>query len=505
MFRAILNPFRHLFAGQAKIMATDGQPTAAGLSTALVWLRRDLRLSDNAAIAAASEAADQIALAFVFDQDILDLLPRYDRRVDFIYRSLQELDAELRKSGAGIHVVHGRPIEQIPALAAKIDAKRVFAARDYEPQAIERDQNVKNQLEKIGHSLTLVRDHVVFENHELQTGSGNPYTVFTPYKKKWLATFTPDLVKAAKPLKRAQLSQKTVKKIPTLKSLGFERTNLDELGIQAGESAATDLLRQFKGRISKYADQRDFPGVKGPSYLSVHFRFGTLSIRKAVATAVNADKNQQNKGAQTWLSELIWRDFYFQILANFPHVVSSCFKAPYDKIKWRDDQKLFQAWCTGQTGYPLVDAAMAQINETGYMHNRLRMVVASFLCKDLGISWQAGEHYFALKLNDFDLSANNGGWQWAASSGCDAQPYFRIFNPVTQSQKFDPNGKFIRRYLPELSALTDKQIHAPWLIDDAQLKAQGITLGQDYPRPVVDHALARQETLARYEIVKSKP
>ena len=257
-------------------------------------------------------------------------------------------------------------------------------------------------------------------------------------------------------------------------------------------------------RIEHYGHARDFPAIKGPSYLSVHLRFGTVSIRLLARTA-HAMHVQGISGAMAWLNELIWRDFYHQILANHPRVVDKAFKPEYDHIHWEQGKHakaLFAAWCEGRTGYPLVDAAMAQLNQTGYMHNRLRMVVASFLCKDLGLDWRWGERYFAEKLNDFDLAANNGGWQWASSSGCDAQPYFRIFNPVSQSEKFDAEGRFIRRYVPVLAGLTNRAIHAPWLAGPLELASANVVLGQNYPQPIVDHAQAREKTLLRYAVVK---
>jgi deoxyribodipyrimidine photo-lyase len=262
-------------------------------------------------------------------------------------------------------------------------------------------------------------------------------------------------------------------------------------------SGAQTLLKDFAGRMSNYKETRDYPAVRGVSYLSVHNRFGTVSIRELVTRAM-----QGTGSASTWLSELIWRDFYFQILWHHPHAARSAFKREYDAIRWGNDRDLFAAWCEARTGYPIIDAAMRQINQTGYMHNRLRMIVASFLTKDLHIDWRWGEKYFAYNLNDFDLSANNGGWQWAASSGCDAQPYFRIFNPVTQSERFDPKGKFIRRYLPELAKVPDKFIHAPWLLPPLEQQAAGCIIGRDYPAPVVDHATAREKTLEMYGVVK---
>jgi deoxyribodipyrimidine photo-lyase len=264
------------------------------------------------------------------------------------------------------------------------------------------------------------------------------------------------------------------------------------------------LLDDFWERMDDYGQTRNFPSVKGPSYLGVHLRFGTISIRQLVGLALQR-KLAGSAGASVWLAELVWRDFYFQVLSNFPHVAQQAFKPEYDHIAWEHGeqaQRLFLAWCQGATGYPLVDAAMAQLNQTGYMHNRLRMVAGSFLVKHLGIDWRWGERYFAEKLNDFDLSANNGGWQWVSSSGCDAQPYFRIFNPVSQSEKFDPQGKFIKRYIPQLAGLGAKAIHTPWLARPMVLVTAGLVLGKDYPMPIVDHATARALTLKRYAAVR---
>jgi deoxyribodipyrimidine photo-lyase len=293
--------------------------------------------------------------------------------------------------------------------------------------------------------------------------------------------------------------------VPALGELGFEPSNLHTLKISTGSSGAQALLADFLQRIDAYEETRNFPAVKGPSYLSVHLRFGTVSIRQ-LARAASERLAGGSRGAEVWLSELIWRDFYHQILHHHPQVVGASFKPDYDRIEWEQGPEadaLFAAWCEGRTGYPLVDAAMAQINQTGYMHNRLRMVVASFLVKDLGIDWRRGEAYFAEHLNDFDLAANNGGWQWAASTGCDAQPYFRIFNPVSQSEKFDASGKFIRRYLPRLAALPDKLIHAPWEARPLELQGAGVALGTNYPLPIVRHDEARERTLARFSVVKT--
>jgi deoxyribodipyrimidine photo-lyase len=340
------------------------------------------------------------------------------------------------------------------------------------------------------------------------TGSGSPYSAFTPYKNAWLKKVDPYYV-SAYPVEKyadslAPLPAAVGAGAPTLQQLGFDPTNLHEMRLGLGETGAQEMLADFLPRMDRYDTARDFPAVKGPSYLSTHLRFGTVSIRQLAREAASR-MHHGSRGAAVWLSELIWRDFYHQVLHHHPHVVGASFKREYDAIKWEHGKQadaLFAAWCEGRTGYPLVDAAMAQINQTGYMHNRLRMVAASFLVKDLGIDWRWGERYFAEKLIDYDLAANNGGWQWAASTGCDAQPYFRIFNPVSQSEKFDAEGKFIRRYLPQLAKLSAKAIHAPWLARLIELAQAGVRLGNNYPEPIVMHDEAREKTLQRYAVVK---
>ncbi|NMM13607.1 MAG: deoxyribodipyrimidine photo-lyase [Rhodoferax sp.] len=480
--------------------------------TGLMWFRRDLRVQDNAALCLALQACRQLHCVFVFDQDILAALPRTDRRVEFIRESVHELDAALRqlsgRAGAGLIVRLGRATEEIVALATTLQVQAVFAARDYEPQAIARDARVRDALTDAGMALHTCKDQVVFEGRELLTKTGTPYGVFTPYKNTWLATVSSQHLRCheAAPLAAALASRPPglQQAVPALAEIGFEPTNLRTLKIPTGASGAATLFEDFFERMDDYHETRDFPAIKGPSYLGVHLRFGTVSIRQLAATALQR-QIQGSRGAAVWLGELIWRDFYCQILANFPHVTQGAYKREYDAIQWEQGphaDALFQAWCEGRTGYPLVDAAMAQINQTGYMHNRLRMVVGSFLVKDLGIDWRWGEQYFAQHLNDFDLSANNGGWQWVSSSGCDAQPYFRIFNPVSQSEKFDAEGKFIRRYLPQLAQLPNKVLHAPWTGKPLELQMAGVILGQNYPRPIVAHDAARALTLQRYAVVK---
>jgi deoxyribodipyrimidine photo-lyase len=477
----------------------------------LVWLRRDLRTLDHAALALALQRCAQVHCVFVFDTEILTPLPRTDRRVEFIRESLVELDQSLRnlanRPGAGLIVLHGAAAQEIPALARRLEAQAVFSARDYEPQALIRDQAVSQALQAQGVAWEPVKDHVIYEMRELLTQGAKPYSVFTPYLRAWLARLEADsLPRFDVSLAPSALADRPVayaRAVPGLVEIGFQPSNLRQLGIPCGMSGAAQLLEDFFPRLTHYQEWRDFPAIKGPSYLGVHLRFGTISIRSLVRLALQ-QRAAGDVGAHTWLSELAWRDFYFQILSNFPHVASAAFKPAYDRIAWKTGahaESLFDAWCEARTGYPLVDAAMLQLQQSGYMHNRLRMVAGSFLVKHLGLDWRRGEHFFAQHLNDFDLAANNGGWQWVSSSGCDAQPYFRIFNPVRQSQNFDPQGKFIRRYLPALKNLSDKDIHAPWLAKPQNLQAAGVTLGENYPLPVVDHATARAATLQRYGAV----
>ncbi|MDM0012353.1 deoxyribodipyrimidine photo-lyase [Variovorax sp. J22P168] len=475
----------------------------------LMWFRRDLRVDDNAALYQALRSCRQVVCVFVFDRAILDPLPRADRRVEFIRDSVAELQAELESLGGSLVVRHADASHELAELARTLEAQAVFANRDDEPEALDRDAKVLGALANAGVAFHTFKDQAVFDRDELLTQAGQPYSVFTPYKRAWLAKVDAFFLKAypvrtyADALAPAPRALQTP--VPRLADLGFETTNLGELEIPTGSQGGAALLDDFLQRIDRYDTTRDFPSVRGPSYLGVHLRFGTVSIRRLAGLAHTLSQ-QGSAGAATWLGELIWRDFYFQILAHHPRVAQGeSFRPEYDKIQWHHgkhaDQQ-FDAWCQGRTGYPLVDAAMAQINQTGYMHNRLRMVVASFLCKDLGLDWRRGERYFAQQLNDFELASNNGGWQWASSSGCDAQPYFRIFNPVTQSERFDPEGKFIRRYLPQLGELSNAAIHAPWTARPLELEAAGVVLGQTYPKPVVDHAEARERTLQRYAVVK---
>ncbi|MBR7793168.1 deoxyribodipyrimidine photo-lyase [Undibacterium sp. FT147W] len=486
------------------------QEKSVSFQRTLVWFRRDLRCFDHAALYQALRHSKEVICVFIFDQTILKHLPANDRRVRFIHDSIIELQQEIGKLGGSLLVIHGDPATEIPRVAEQLQVNAVFTNHDYEPAALQRDAAVKTALGKQQCEFLSYKDQVIFEKNEVLSLAGTPFSVFTPYKNAWLKKFYAEgsdfyaksylVEKYAAHFCRIDLAG-----IPALSEMGFSDDQTQALPIRTGMSGGTQLIQDFLARMKHYDVARDFPALKGPSYLSVHLRFGTVSVRHLVREAMQQIRTSSNHGAEIWLAELIWRDFYFMILHHHPHVTERAFKPDYDAIQWETGTQAdahFAAWCEGNTGYPLVDAAMRQLNQTGYMHNRLRMVTACFLIKDLGIDWRRGEAYFAEKLNDFDLSANNGGWQWASSSGCDAQPYFRIFNPITQSEKFDADGKFIARYLPQLAKLDKRTIHAPWKAAPLLLQQAGVSLGKDYPYPIVEHDVARKKTLERYAVVK---
>ena len=383
------------------------------LPAALVWLRRDLRLADNAALHAALRGARRVHCAFVFDTDILHALPsRRDRRVEFIRDSVAELNDSLAAHASALIVRHGRAHEEIPRLAHELGVGAVFANRDYEPESIARDAAVARSLAAGGIDFRTRKDHVVFEKDEVQSGAGKPFTVFSAYRKAWLRRLVP-FFHQAYPVERhlAALAPMPAAPVPELEQLGFERTHLARLGMPAGASGADKLLADFVARIDRYREMRDYPALRGTSYLSLHLRFGTVSIRRLTRLAAE----RASDGARAWLDELIWRDFYFAILHAYPRVTGHAFRRELDAIAFGDDPARLEAWCTGRTGYPLVDAGMRQLVASGFMPNRVRMVTASFLVKHLQVDWRRGERFFARHLNDYDLAANNGNWQWAAS------------------------------------------------------------------------------------------
>jgi len=478
------------------------QDTKSQYTKSLVWFRRDLRDYDHAALYHALKSSRHVYCVFVFDTEILNkLTDKKDRRVEFIWECVKELKAALQDKGGDLIVLHGKAEEEIPALARSLKTKAVFANRDYEPSAISRDTHITTQLQNYHIDFHHYKDQVIFEKDEILSLAGKPYSVFTPYKNMWLKTINDFYLKPypidayAHHLAKAD-SKDDADDLMSLESIGFERTNLSEMPLPTGMSGGAKLFADFSARIEHYKEARDFPAVKSVSYLSVHLRFGTVSIRHLARTALQIG----GAGAETWLSELIWRDFYFQILHHHPHIASGkAFNTAFESLHFPNNPEYFKAWCDGKTGYPLVDAAMRQLNSTGFMHNRLRMVAASFLVKDLLIDWRWGERYFAKKLIDFDFSANNGGWQWAASTGCDAQPWFRIFNPVTQSERFDKNGRFIRKYVTELANCNDMEIRAPWLMATQRQSAINTIIGQHYPQPIVSHSIQRDLALNLYK------
>lgn len=424
---------------------------------AIFWFRRDLRLHDNVGLTHALQSAYPVLPIFIFDKNILDNLDdKHDRRLTFIYQALEDLQIQLIQLDSSLEVFYGTPLETFQKITQKYDVKAVFANHDYEPYALERDAEIHQFLTEKGIVFRTYKDQCIFEKKEILSNTGTVYTIFTPYSKKW----------------RSQLSPKHLESYPTesfwgnfYKQAPQGMISLEEMGfVRVRQNFPSKAIRE--DILKNYAEKRNFPALAGTSRLGVHLRFGTISIRQLAQKA--------QKLNETYLNELIWRDFYMMILYNFPHVVTQAFRKEYDRIAWRNNQEEFALWCEGKTGYPIVDAGMRELNATGYMHNRVRMITASFLTKHLLIDWRWGEAYFAKKLLDFDLAANNGGWQWASSSGCDAAPYFRIFNPSEQTKKFDPQLQYIKRWVPEWGELS-------------------------YPRPIVEHTFARQRALDTYK------
>jgi deoxyribodipyrimidine photo-lyase len=420
------------------------------MKTTIFWFRRDLRLNDNIALYEALSKKANVLPLFIFDEHILEELPRDDARVYFIYKTLQSIHNQLHSNNSSLLIRKGKPEEVWAKLLQEFTIDSVFINKDYEPYAIKRDAQIKELLHHNNIPLLAYKDQVVFEESEVMKADGTPYTVFTPYKNKWLSLF--DFVDI-KPMISYKNFHQTFYHFPSLKELGFVASHI--------------RVKDFSlDVVDDYETKRNFPALDETSYLGPHLRFGTISIRQVIA--------QLSKENAVFFSELIWREFFMQILFHFPKVVSNNFKAKYDGIKWLNHEHDFQRWCEGNTGYPMVDAGMRQLNQTGYMHNRVRMVVASFLCKHLLIDWRLGEAYFAQKLLDYELASNNGNWQWAAGTGCDAAPYFRVFNPTEQAKKFDAQSVYIRKWVPEID--TD-----------------------NYPDPMVDHSFARKRAIDKYK------
>ena len=462
------------------------------MKKSLVWIRRDIRMTDHTALSAACANSDEVHLVFVFDPKIIDKLPEDDKRITFIMEALHELNTELKQQGSGINILYGDPLVEIPEIVSKVGATHVFFNRDYEPYALKRDRQVSSLLKKQNIEVSSYRDHVIFEHQEILKKDKTPYKVFTPYKRAWYAMFVEEFTRAkCFNLKTNKFSQQVYSSIESenwYKKINFIK---QDLVIPVGRSGAIKTINNFKKRIATYHETRNLLESTSTSGLSPYLRHGLISVREILNLGL--EKNEIKH--ETFVSEIVWREFYQMIMMHFPHVEKGSFKPQYDQINWAGGSKEFNAWKKGETGYPIVDAAMRCLNETGLMPNRLRMVTASFLCKTLLVDWRKGEKYFAEKLLDFDLGANNGGWQWSSSSGCDSQPYFRIFNPLSQSEKFDPNGTFIRRWCPEITALDNKQIHQPHAYGPLFLLEKGI----DYPHQVVDYPLKRTQALEMYK------
>ncbi len=422
----------------------------------IFWFRRDLRLHDNAGLFQTLQSPWLVLPIFIFDTEILDSLEdKQDRRVEFIYEALKKMQDQLSGIGSTLDIRYGKPEKIIEQLINEYEVKAVYTNNDYEPYAIKRDAEVKAFLESKNISFHSLKDQVIFEKKEVVKDDGTPYTVFTPYSRKWKSNLEAGSYEPYKTEDHFdRFYKQSLKPVLELSEMGFERSGKEF----PADTWQADL-------ILNYREQRNIPSIRGTSRLSVHLRFGTISIRELAKEA--------GKLNETFLNELIWREFYQMILWHFPQVIHRSFKPAYDQIQWRNNEQEFEAWCEGRTGYPIVDAGMRELNETGFMHNRVRMIVASFLTKHLLIDWRWGEAYFAKKLLDYDLSANNGGWQWAAGSGCDAAPYFRVFNPYLQTEKFDPQFKYIQRWVPEWQELT-------------------------YPQPIIAHDVARNRCLEVY-------
>jgi len=429
----------------------------------IFWFRRDLRLDDNAGLYHALKGDNPVLPVFIFDKEILDELEdKDDARVTFIHQTIEGIDIELKKYGSSLLVLYDKATNVWDRLLKEYNIAEVYTNHDYEPYAKKRDEAIAQKLKKQGIEFTTYKDQVIFDREEVVKSDGSPYTVYTPYMRKWYETLRPFYLRAYPTKEYLKNLLKTGDfKIPTLKEMGFERSSLEIPG------------KNYAYFIKDYSDKRDFPGTKGTSHIGLHLRFGTVSIRE-LATTANSYKEK------TWLNELIWREFYMMILDHFPKTMDRAFRPEYDNIKWVNDEEQFKAWCNGETGYPLVDAGMRELNATGYMHNRVRMVVASFLAKDLLIDWRWGERYFARKLLDYEMASNVGGWQWSAGCGTDAAPYFRIFNPDSQLKKFDPELVYIKKWVPEYADFSK------------------------YPEPIVDHAFARDRCLKAFKAALTK-
>ncbi|MBC8104827.1 MAG: deoxyribodipyrimidine photo-lyase [Cytophagales bacterium] len=471
----------------------------------MYWFRRSIRLEDNRALLEAVASAERTVPVFILDPAILTHPTTGVARTRFLFEALADVDASLRSRGSRLLVRHGKPVEELERLAAETGATALFFGREYEPYGRERDAAVTEAMSRRGVAVFPFSDHLLSEPEDIRSKSGSVYTVFTPYKRVWFEK--PIEAPAAAPERITTPSDLRSEPLPTLPAeAGVEGVSDQKPRVRGSEAEARRWLEAFlDGCVSEYDTARDYPAHEGTSRLSAYLRMGVISPRRVFAEVQTRRKSlglEKKAGADTWLSELAWRDFYYQILFHFPHVVGGAFRPVYDAVSWENDDNLFLAWCEGRTGYPMVDAAQRQMNAEAWMHNRARMVTASFLTKDLLCDWRLGEKYFMQKLVDGDTASNNGGWQWAAGTGTDAQPFFRIFNPVSQGEKFDPNGEYVKRWIPELKGVPAKYIHRPWELSVLEQEAVRCVLGRDYPKPIVDHKIQREKALALYRGVQ---
>lgn len=466
------------------------------MKTVIHWFRRDLRVGDNVALSEAVRRAKTVIAVFIFEDAFRTGPDVGAARLEFLLQSVESLRKSLAELGQTLVIRHGKSEEILPQLCREAGAQAVFANKRYEPYAQRRDERVVRALLDVGVGFELFKDAVVWEEQEILTQSGDPYTVFTPYSKAWKARPVPPPVPEIKSSSSRALKMRSDSLPLSAEDAGHP---LSQAIPAAGERAALEQLHRFMaGPVHEYGRRRDFPAMNGTSGLSPHLRAGTIGIRTILAALKKARTSStigSQNGCDVFLNELIWREFYLQVLHNFPHVTKGAFRPEYDRLAWSDSRQQFQAWSAGQTGYPLVDAAMRCLNATGTLHNRLRMIVAMFLTKDLLIHWQWGERYFMRQLVDGDLAANNGGWQWSAGTGTDAAPYFRIFNPVSQAKKFDPEGAFVRRWIPELCDFAGGSIHSPW--DNPLLLAKS-----KYPARIVQHEEQRGKCLAMFQAIR---
>ncbi len=467
------------------------------------WFRKDLRLEDNTALKTFienTESTDEILFLYIKNKNKFEYYG--EKRINFLYQSLSELKHDLKEKGFNLFIAEGKSFDVFKKLKGEAKEIEIYANEQVEPYCIRRDGKIKEIIP----SFRLYKDNTIFPLGEIKNGEGKFYSVFTPFKNKFLSDLKSEYCS------KQNYSFESIKDVKEFKPKKLKEFDLkfSEYGfIKGGRSEAVRLLKLFYDKkMTSYKEQRDLPDEYGTSFLSAHIHFGTIGIREVFRTAFNKQaktKNAaENESVNTWIKELIWREFYYNITFHNPRIIVDSFRPEYDNLKWNYDERLFKIWCEGKTGYPIVDAGMRQLNETGWMHNRVRMITAMFLTKDLFMDWRLGEKYFADNLIDLDFSSNNGGWQWSSSTGCDAQPYFRIFNPVLQSKKFDAGGSYIKKYIPELKDVDAEYIHEPWQHEEVLKEKYGIKLGKDYPLPIVVHSEIKEKIISEFKRIQNK-